>query len=149
MWFFDIIISSNMEKIVKKRDIAGLIRALKYDSFLARDSSKKQRIQAIRVLGDLKDFQAIYPIIECLKDINPDVRIAAIYALKEFKDPKALQPIIELLNDNDSDVRIAAIEALKEFKDPKSLQPLNERLSYSDSCVRIEATISPRNSRNG
>jgi len=65
----------NVEKLGARRDIAGLVKALAYE----KDSDVRRA--AAGALGAIGDARAVEPLIDALKDGEPDVRGAAAEAL--------------------------------------------------------------------
>ncbi|MEM5813446.1 MAG: HEAT repeat domain-containing protein [Candidatus Aenigmatarchaeota archaeon] len=65
--------------MLKKRNVKGLIKALKY-----KDSNI--RISAAQALGEIKDERAVKPLIQALKDENKEVREIAEEALEAINE---------------------------------------------------------------
>ena len=101
MWFM----KPNVEKLLEKENIGGLLKALEY-------KDEKVRRDAAAALGKLKDIFAVTPLINALKDETWGVRKNAAEALGNIGSMKAVRPLLELLRDEDSDVRNTALEAL-------------------------------------
>ena len=78
----------NIEKMKAKRDVQGLIEALGYQ----KDASI--RSAAARALGELKDVQAVEPLIATLKDSDSKVSELAAEALGKIGDARAVEPLI-------------------------------------------------------
>ena len=85
---------------------------------------------------------AISPLIDALKDNNPDVRWAAIRALGKLGDPSAVKPIIKALRDEDSGVRKTAAEALGKIGDARATVALIAAVDDEDWSVRQAAVES-------
>jgi hypothetical protein len=69
----------NIEKLKERRDVKGLIKALRHnDVFLRKD--------AALALGEIGDTRAVEPLIAALSDNKPDVRSRAAQALGEMAD---------------------------------------------------------------
>lgn len=109
MFFF----KPNVEKMMRKRDVEGLIKALKYDD-------PKVRYDAAKALGELGDPRAVEPLIFALADKSSDIWIADISssvlgavaeALGKIGNPRAVEPLISALRYSE-DVRAKAAEAL-------------------------------------
>ena len=76
---------------------------------------------AIRTLGQIKDPQAVEPLIAVLKDADLDTRQMAIQALGQIKDPRVVAPLIAVLADNDAQTRNSAIQALGKIRELKAV----------------------------
>lgn len=101
MWFM----KPNVEKLLEKENIGGLLKALEY-------KDDKVRRDAAAALGKLRDIFAVTPLINVLKDETWGVRKSAAEALGNIGSMKAVRPLLELLKDEDNDVRSTALEAL-------------------------------------
>jgi HEAT repeat protein len=119
----------NIEKMKAKRDVKGLIKALKY---------KKQwgvRWNAAKALVAIGDARAVGPLIQATKDQHSFVSSAATDALWEMGEP-AVEPLIQALKDKEGWVRRKAAFALGEIKDAKAVGPLIQALEDKDADVR-------------
>jgi HEAT repeat protein len=132
MGIFDGLFKPNVEKLKKKRDVEGLLKALGY-------KGKNVRLSAAEALGKIQDAMTVGPLIRALKDKDSDVRGKAIWALGEIGDAKAVGPLIWALKDNDSGVRERAKWALGEIGDARAVVPLIRALKDKDSDVRKAA----------
>ena len=101
MWF----LKPNINKLHKRENVEGLIKALEY-------KDDKIRSKAASALGALRDIFAIDALIKALGDNVWAVRKNAAEALGNIGSMKAVRPLIELLKDEDTYVREATIEAL-------------------------------------
>lgn len=99
----------NVEKTKGKRDIKGLIKALRYK----RDG--RVRSSAAEALGEIGDARAVQPLCAALRDKDVDVRRAAAWALTKIGDVRAVESLRAALKDKESRVRQAAAEALKKL----------------------------------
>ena len=106
-----------VETLKARKDIKGLIKALRYRK------DKGVRASAAEALVKI-GAPAVEPLIAALKDKDSDVRYAAAKALGEIKDPRAVEPLIAALKDESSSVRRAAAEALGKIGDPRAVEPL-------------------------
>ena len=95
-----------VETLKARKDIKGLIKALRY----RKDEGVRQ--VAARALGEIKDPRAVEPLSAALKDAEWRVRLAAAEALGEIKDPRAVEPLSAALKDAEWVVCIAAAQAL-------------------------------------
>ena len=75
----------------------------------------RDRLAAIRVLGDLRDQAATEPLVRLLEDPDPEVRRAAASSLALVRDPHAIEALLRATADHSYDVRDAALRALDEF----------------------------------
>jgi HEAT repeat protein len=81
----------NVSKLIEKRDINGLIKALLYKDPLARQ-------EAAKALGEIGSTQAVAPLNKTIKEDNEeDVRSAAAEALGEIGDTRATEPLTDAL----------------------------------------------------
>jgi len=81
----------------------------------------------------------VEPLIDAIKDENPDVREAAAYLLGSIADRRAVKPLIKALGDSENEVRQTAAFALGEIKDPRAIEPLTAALNDYDNLVRDNA----------
>lgn len=115
----------NVNKLKEKRDVEGLIKALRHKDVLIRR-------KAAKALGDLKASDAIEALIAALKDKDVEVRVEAIRALGRIKDNRAINPLLEVLRGDESlDVKVEAAKALKEIGYTKATDLLVELVSKS------------------
>jgi len=123
-------IKPNIKKLVKGRNVDGLITALK-------DPDRDVRREAAQALGDLKDTRGIHPLIDALADTESSVRSKVAYALGDLGDTIAVESLIKALGDSSSDVRWIAASALGRIGSKRATEPLYEALADSDRLVRI------------
>ena len=94
----------NVEKMKARRDVNGLIKALRY----RKDKGVRQAAaEALVKIG----APAVEPLIAALKDESFSVRQAAAEALGKIGAP-AVEPLIAALKDQNSWARAAAAQAL-------------------------------------
>jgi len=122
----------NVEEMMKKRDVKGLIKALKHEDGWVR-------YKALKALGKIGDEMAVEPVTQILGDEIPGRRIAAAQVLGEIGSAKAVEPLIQALKDEDNQVRTAATEALSKIGDARAVEPLIQALRDNDEKVRYEA----------
>jgi HEAT repeat protein len=106
----------NVKRMLKKRDVKGLIRAI-------NDEERAIRLAAIEALGEIGDLQAVEPLITALQDDSWGVRSYAAAALGTIGDTRAVRPLTALIRDSKKVVRKAASEALAKIgpsADPES-----------------------------
>jgi hypothetical protein len=91
------------------RAVPVLIATFKDDCHNNWDYQTK--VSAAKALGQLKDEQATYPLIEALQDNEDEVRLMAVWALGEIGDLRAVDSLIDALRDSNYRVKQAANEA--------------------------------------
>lgn len=123
----------NVDKLEKRKDVEGLIRALGYEKDW---DSKFIRSGAARALGVIRDARAVKPLIQALKD--EDVREAAAGALWRIGEP-AVKPLIQALKGQDRVIRRQAAAALGEIGDEQAVEPLIQALKDEDRYMRRKA----------
>ena len=82
----------NIEELKARRDVEGLIRALK-------DSDWLVRARAAEALGKIGDSRAVEPLIEALDDVNVIVQIYAAEALHKIGNERANEASEESISD--------------------------------------------------
>jgi HEAT repeat protein len=84
-------------------------------------------ILAACALGELKDEQALEPLITALEDPNKWHRMWAAEALGNLNDRRAASALISVLkHDTDTIVRMKSVQALGKIKDKSAFKPLTE-----------------------
>jgi len=157
----------SVKSLEKKRDVAGLIDAL-------RGTDPKRRQQAAEALGRLADPRAGAPLIEALQDpsvrdtaaaallvmgpevmdvlvmtlrqanplaesasADPAVRALTAQILGHSGDPRAVEPLCGALDDVD-EVGFAALRALADLRDPRAVEPLcGALLRYGVAAIEV------------
>ncbi len=117
MWFLG---PPNVEKLKARKNIKGLIRALRYE-----DDSDVRESAAV-ALGEIGDARAVEPLVESLRDefIVP-VRSTFAAALGEIGGARAIEVLTSILHDDaDDDVRKAAAKALVKSDAPEENREL-------------------------
>ena len=122
-----------VETLKARKDIKGLIKALRY----RKDEGVRQA--AAESLGKIKDRRAVEPLIAALKDESFSVRQAAAEALGKIKDRRAVEPLSAALKDAEGPVRLAAAESLGKIKDRRAVEPLSAALKDAEWVVCIAA----------
>ena len=124
----------DVAKLEAKGDVPGLIRALGYE----KDSAVRQA--AATALGQIRNADAVEPLIVNLRDPDVAARQAAATALGQIGDARAVEPLVRLaaLNDADPDVRNAAAKALVTLG-PGAVKPLITALRSRAAEVRQAA----------
>ena len=119
----------NVEKLKKKRDVKGLIKALEYKNV-------DVRIKAVEALGEIKDERAVEPLIMQLASHLDGLDGKAAEALFKYKD-RAIEPLIQFLNVDYQDIRKAKVALiLGRIKSKKAVGPLIQALKDDDPIVR-------------
>jgi HEAT repeat protein len=126
--------SADIDKLVKKQDIRGLIRLLSYPDFTVQ-------WRAAEGLGKLGNA-ALPRILRLSGHPDPAVRLGMTEALADIRDPSAL-PVLEhmLSRDESAEVRWAAAISLGGIGDKKSIAPLVQALRDRDKYVRYGASL--------
>ena len=121
----------DIDEMERKRDLNGLLRALKY-----RDAGVRTR--AAWALGGIGDKRAVPHLIKALKDRDAKVRREAACALGLISDKRAVPALITALkDDNDLWVRWQATAALGLIGDKRAVPYLIEVLKEDrDTEVR-------------
>lgn len=100
-----------------------------------------QRAIAAVALGELKDQQAVEPLLELLKDPYSIVRCAAIHSLGKLHDRQVIEPLLNILGHPDEHTQIAVVKALGELGDPRAIQPLRSLLSQTSEFNPLTGDI--------
>ena len=109
--------------IAALRDLGDLSSAL--TAFVGDDQYHLRR-EAAEVLGTFGDAQAVGPLVEATRDINPWVRGAAAYSLGRLGDRRALRPLVAATQDSSLWVRQCALRALGLLGDRRALKTLED-----------------------
>lgn len=83
----------NVEKMKRKRNIKGLIKALGYEKEI------RIRRDAAEALGEIGDPRALEPLIAALRDKDKSLTLVAAEALGQIGDPRAIEPLISIFKD--------------------------------------------------
>ena len=127
MGIFDRLFKPNVERLREKKDVKGLIKALRHEDV------RKEAAEALVNIGE----PAVEPLIQALKDEYSDVREEAARALGRIGDKRAVEPLIQALKDN-IDVQRRAAWALRKIGEP-AVEPLIQALKDEYSDVRWRA----------
>jgi len=128
MGIFDGLFKPNVERLQEKKNVKGLIKALRH-----KDSDVRWR--AAKALGEIGDKRAVEPLIQALKDKDRDVRKEAVWTLGRIGDKRAVEPLIQALKDEYWDVRERAAKTLVKIGEP-AVEPLIQALKDEDRYVR-------------
>jgi HEAT repeat protein len=132
--------SPNVDKLKAKKNIKGLINALRY----AKDSNVQSAAgTALVSIGDIRDSDDIESLIAALNDPNEDVRGIAAVAFHQVSDPRAVEPLIHVLKDLTQYwfLRWRAAARLGEIGDPRAVEPLIAVLKGKDQNEDLEADV--------
>lgn len=122
----------DIERLVSKRDIKGLVVALE-------DGDESTRWMAVGGLGELRDPRAVAPLVRALSDADPEVKWKAVEALGYIGDSRATGALISLLSDSDGTAQLQAIWALGRIQDRRATKHLIPFLTGSDYDAKIAA----------
>lgn len=122
----------NIKEMEKKRDVDGLIKALRN-----RDSQVRRSASAALVW--ITDKRAMEPLAQALKDEDDCVRGNAAEALCRIGDNRVVEPLIQALKDKDWLVRRNSAKALGIIGDPRANDPLAQALEDESESVRMQA----------
>jgi HEAT repeat protein len=128
------IAGTTIPHLQRKRDVRGLVSALKHPDI-------ETRYRAAKALGELADPAAIGPLSQALEDENSGVRWEAAESLGKIGDP-AINVLINALHDHDDDIRWRAAIALGDIGNERAISPLIDALSDEDPYVRSRAVNS-------
>lgn len=152
----------NVDKMLAKRDVKGLIETLAYPGSKIRNAARDAltkigipavdplltalnhqnawvRVHAADALGDIGDRRAVEPLINLMEDEEALVRFNTANVLGQLCDPRAIQVLIPALTDKAAEVRTLAARALGNINDPQAVVPLIAALKDSDAEVREQA----------
>ncbi len=121
----------NVKKMKARRDVQGLIKALRYEDENIRETA----IKALSEIGS----PAVESLIAALRGGTPLARAGAVLALGEISDARTVDSLINVVKNEyeEESVRRRAIEALRKNSDSRTIDVLIEMLD--DSRVRDAA----------
>lgn len=93
---------------------------------------------ALQVLS-ASEVDTLAPLLELLKDPNPDLRMQAALALGDQGDDRAVGGLMKALQDEDTNVRYHAIEALGKLKAVEAVDVLAEIAGSRDFFLSFAA----------
>lgn len=99
MGIFGRLFKPNVQKMEKKKNVEGLIKALKHEDSIVQLRAAKALGNLASLLAQIGDARAVGPLIQALEDEDGDVRSSAAYALGVIGDERAVEPLIQALND--------------------------------------------------
>jgi class 3 adenylate cyclase len=100
----------NIDELIGKKDIEGLIKGL-------NDDDETIRWAAAKALGEVGDQIAIEPLIGALKDEEEDVRWYAAMSLGKIGDQRAINALTQCVEDKSKLVRQFSKNAVNEIKE--------------------------------
>ncbi len=137
-----------LKQIDKYRDpsslsvlVDTLIMREKFKDRITDDDSRTQiRVIVAKVLANLKDSQAVYPLLYCLnnKDENYKIRLSCAEALGKIGDKYAVSPLVDLLEDEEEKsvyIKESAAFALGMIGDMKAVESLVSILETKKGIV--------------
>ncbi len=154
---------SDIEKMEAKRDVKGLVKALKnYDSNIRTAASEALvKIgdahaveELISVVFKSKEYdvhwraadalakiggRAVDALVPALKNSNADIRASVANILGNIGDKRPVDELIALLQDLNADVRAVAAEALVKIGDDRAMEGLLAALKSPDGNIRASA----------
>ncbi|MDD5308771.1 MAG: sulfatase-like hydrolase/transferase [Deltaproteobacteria bacterium] len=124
----------NMGRLRDKRAVPAL-------AIVARNTGapEAERVEALQLLGDIKDRRVVPSLKKLLDDPNVRVSTAAALALGDMGDGSGADELKEALYDDDPAVRDRAALALGRLGDRAAVGNLIEALGRDDLMVREEA----------
>ncbi len=91
-----------------------------------------------RVLGQIGDTIALYPLIAKLQSAEEEIRQAGATALGFLRSPQAVDPLISILDAEKSPAVLQAIiKSLGRLTDPKAVDPLINLLQHPNQMVLL------------
>lgn len=124
----------DVKKLTERKDVKGLIRALKY-------KDPEVRRQAAYSLGTLKATQAVAALIETTRDPEYYVRSWAAAALSQIGGPGAADAVFALLEDPRMEVKRDAALSLGRLGDARAVAPIVGHMGGMDVPGRREAAL--------
>lgn len=129
----------NVKWLEDKRDVNGLIKALRYNDLHVRWG-------AAIALWKVGDVRAVEPLIAALKDEREEVREAAAQALGRIGDARAVGPLIAALKDASWEVQKGAAEALGQIGGLRAVEALIAAIKEKNGWYTGEEALKRINS---
>lgn len=109
----------DINKLREAGNVKALLKALRYGKRSCSIDNWVLRRDAAEALGNIKDRQAVEPLVSALEDESIGVRLSAVRALGKIGDPRAVKPLFSILCtwDSDQKLRSCAAEALEAIGD--------------------------------
>jgi HEAT repeat protein len=102
-----------------------------------RDGSEVIQEAAARVLGRLKNVEAVPSLIRALKQTSKKVRDTARQALVSIGEPAIPHLVDTIQKKRDEEIRRAAAEVLGQIRSPRAVKPIIETLRNVRSALAI------------
>jgi HEAT repeat protein len=131
----------DVEKMKIRRDVQGLIKTLAYKPKSYKSKDINARRSAARALGELKETQALGPLIVALENVY--IREDAVLALGEMGDKAAIPPLtarLDYKNDYSETANKAIVEALGKIGAP-AVETLGLLLKNRENAVIYKAVL--------
>ena len=110
----EVIDKPNIQRLKEKKDIDGLIKALRYKKDGFGLEYVLIREKAAIALGEIGAKKAVNPLIQALHDKSPKIKNSAIEALGKIGDHRAIEPIKQcIIETDDKELRGHGIAVLK------------------------------------
>ncbi len=106
---------------------------------MLQGGSPDDRLWAVGVLSESKDWRALQVLLDTARDAPPEIRREAIKALGLLGDHRAVPPLHELLESTTGRTRHYVIGALALLGDESSLEPLRRLVEDPDPACRVLA----------
>ena len=123
-------------KLVEKKDLKALVKALFYDNFKHDNIIKNEAAAALRRM-DFDDPKLMKQLVQALLSENPNVRSTAawaMYSLTNHGTKPPIEPLLVALEDEDGYVRAAVIRVLDSMLDERAITLL--LLMYSGKILK-------------
>jgi len=122
----------DVDKLKRRRDVDGLIRALAYSSV---------RLEAVRALGEIGEERAVERLVRALGHEDWLMRAAAADALGKIGDERAVERLVAALGDKSPGVQERAAVALAEIGDERVVERLVAALEDKNPGVQVWAAV--------
>lgn len=124
----------NFKKLRYKKNVKKLVK------ILLLSKNYENRLEAARILGEIRDPLAVEPLCSVLKSPGNRIRIASAEALGEIGDRNSVPPLIRCLESDLEDLRAASAEALGKIGEQDALPGLT-KLAYSKIAKERDTSI--------
>ena len=110
------------DPVVRKKALDALAESddnsaiLHLGKALVNDQDDDVRASAAEALGSLRDERALVPLVQALRDSNPQVREGAVNGLCQIGGENVMQALKGCLSDKDEALRKIAADALKRLE---------------------------------
>lgn len=110
-------------------------------SFAHTSESPAARYAAVDLLGWLRVPQAVEPLLDLVRDADPELRVKATKAAAAIGDPRFVEPFHALLEDSTWEVRCQAAKGLSALSSLESIPRLRVALRDHHWWVRFYAAV--------